>query len=74
MRDRTEIHDLDLYMKYIGACSLLARLMPRLKDSDDRYCAERAVRDCAGMFPDRFEVIETHEGGLSLEPKTETPQ
>lgn len=55
-------------MQYVGACSLLARLSSRDMSADDLECVERALNDCADLFPGSFEVIETSRGGLSLEP------
>lgn len=60
-------------LQYIGACSLLGRLLKRIHDDDERLAAEIAVADCAAAFPGRFDVINA-DGGLLLEPRQDTPE
>jgi hypothetical protein len=65
--------DQQMRMQYIGAVSLLARLTARRYimdqlDIDDRDSIERAVKDCAALFPDSMQAIRVG-AGWSLEPK-----
>lgn len=41
----------DLYMKYIGALSLLARLSDQIHDEEDQQCIEMALKDCTDAYP-----------------------
>ena len=54
---------------YIGACSLLGRLSQKTYiDREDKVLIRMALDDLVHVLPDRFEVVETSSGGISLEP------
>ena len=59
----------ELYLRYTGVCAMLGRLAKYEKDEDQRYFIELAMKDCISLFPDRFILRETTDGGFSLEPK-----
>lgn len=59
---------LTVRLKYLGVCALLARVSHQLEE-DDRTMVGVALADCAKLWPDHFEVVETSRGGYSLEPK-----
>lgn len=50
-----------------GMAHLLARLSPRIKDSDDRDCVRRALADYCAI--NDCDLVPCSGGGFSIEPK-----
>lgn len=70
MQELEDINKVDLYMKYVGAVSLLGEISSNENTSDQMVLRiERAINDAVDMVPDRLEKIKTAGGGFSLEPK-----
>ena len=57
----------ELWMGYVGACSLLSRLQRLITDGEEGALVEQAINDCAAMSAGRLRVIRV-SNGVALEP------
>lgn len=65
------MNEAQLHMRYIGACSLLARLSNHAAiDDEDREWIKLALDDLLETLPGRFQIWNTGRG-WSLEVKRE---
>jgi len=58
-----------LRMRYIGVCSLLARLSRSVRDDSDMECIEAALTDAAKELDFRVGVVAV--GGFTFEPSAQ---
>jgi DNA-binding CsgD family transcriptional regulator len=57
----------EIWMSYVGACSLLSRLQRLVVDGDEAELIDEAIRDCAALSNGRLRVIRI-TNGVALEP------